>query len=123
MYCCGLCTTKVRPAIDISIACGLLQVHSLEDREEALKHDRGYIGKRYVTIRVISEQAMKDFLAKNEIKAVSKYIIYVLLACLDELFKVGYLIPLSNTVLLCELPNCVRFWSAWQQIVICSCEW
>lgn len=43
----------------------LIQVHSLEDRDGALKHDRGYIGKRYVTLRVVSEQSMKDLLARS----------------------------------------------------------
>ena len=33
-----------------------------------MKHDRGYIGKRYVTIRVVSEQTMNDTLAKGESK-------------------------------------------------------
>ena len=41
------------------------QVHSLEDREQALKHDRGYIGKRYVTVRVVTERAMNDFISRN----------------------------------------------------------
>ena len=40
----------------------------MKEREEALKHDRGYIGKRYVTIRVVSEQTMNDTLAKGESK-------------------------------------------------------
>lgn len=43
-------------------------MHSLADREEALKHDRGYIGKRYVTVRVVSEQAMHELMSKNEDK-------------------------------------------------------
>lgn len=46
----------------------LVQVCSIEDRDESLKHDRGYVGKRYVCVKVVSQVFMEDFLARQNVK-------------------------------------------------------
>lgn len=59
--------------VNIGIDFVLTQVHSFEDRDEALKHDRGYIGKRYVTVRVVTEQSMKDSISRNSAKVIFEH--------------------------------------------------
>lgn len=43
-------------------------MHSFEDRDRALKHDKGYIGKRYVCVKVVSQSFADDFAARDEEK-------------------------------------------------------
>lgn len=99
-----------------------LQVHSIEDRDEALKHDRGYIGKRYVTVRVASEQAKQDSIAKSGVQVIS----HLTTNPIQYPLVVSRLASNKNRAMLCGViglcNECVVVFSDWGcDILYCIC--